>query len=125
MVFATIGGRPVVLARPDQRHGSPDEPVDLTVPITMSRLRRAVDIERDRAAYPYVPSLVDDVPLGELSDSAKGNLVGLGIVSGGIAALVFRRNRLLAGVVAGVGVPLAFYGLVSYIVKNTKIQVQQ
>lgn len=61
MVFATIGGRPVVLARPDQRHASPDEPVDLMVPLTMSRLRRAIDIDRDRAPGPYKPSLLHGV----------------------------------------------------------------
>lgn len=58
MVFGTIGGRSVVLARPDQRHASPDEPVDVTVPLTMSRLQRAIDIEHSRAVGPYKPSML-------------------------------------------------------------------
>ena len=58
MVFGTIGGRQVVLARPDQRRASPDEPVDVTVPLTMSRLQRAIDIEHSRAVGPYKPSLL-------------------------------------------------------------------
>lgn len=49
LVFGTIGGRQVVLARPDQRRASADEPVDVTVPLTMSRLQRAIDIEHSRA----------------------------------------------------------------------------
>lgn len=56
MLVGTIGGRPVVLARPDQRTARPDEPFDVTVPLTRGRFRRAIDIERDRATTPYVPS---------------------------------------------------------------------
>ena len=65
MVFGTIGGRPVVLARPDQRHASPDEPVDVTVPLTMSRFQRAIDIEHSRAVGPYKPSLLHGLGLME------------------------------------------------------------
>jgi len=59
ILFGTIGGRQVALVRPRLRN----ESEDYTIPITMSRLRRALDIEADRAVTPYRPSLVDDVPL--------------------------------------------------------------
>lgn len=63
IVAATIGGRPVFLARPDERGRRPGDPIDYTVPLTVSRMRRARDIELERATGPYRPSLVDDVPL--------------------------------------------------------------
>lgn len=67
MLLATIGGRPVVLARPDQRRASAHEPADLTVPLTMSRFRRAIDIERDMVAAPYVPSPLFGAPNMQLA----------------------------------------------------------
>ena len=61
LVAAYLGGRPVVLARPFRP--GPGEGTDFTVPITLSRLRRAIDIERGRDAGPYAPSMVEDFPL--------------------------------------------------------------
>lgn len=64
VVEAYLGGRHVFLARPEQRHGDfSAEGPSFTVPLTVSRMRRAYDIERDQATGPYRPSLVDDVPL--------------------------------------------------------------
>jgi len=63
LVAAYLGGRPVVLARPDPRTRRPGEPADLTVPVTISRFRRALDIESGRATMRYEPSLIDDWPL--------------------------------------------------------------
>jgi hypothetical protein len=64
LVAAYLGGRPVVLARPEQRDQAyPDQE---TLPISVSRLRRAIDIEADRATGPFTPSLVDDFPLTHL-----------------------------------------------------------
>lgn len=75
VVMATIGGRPVVLARPDQRRATADEPFDLTVPLTMSRMRRAVDIERGMDASQYVPSpLFGVTPMYSLSGYYKPGL---------------------------------------------------
>lgn len=64
MLMATIGGRPVVLARPGQRQAPPGEPFDVTVPVTMSRMQRAIDVERGRDAYQYVPSHLLGTGLG-------------------------------------------------------------
>lgn len=64
LVAAYLGGRPVVLARPEQRgQAYPDQE---TLPISVSRLRRAIDIEADRATGPFTPSLVDDFPLSHM-----------------------------------------------------------
>lgn len=75
VVEATIGGRQVFLVRPDERRASADEPYDLTVPITTSRMRRAIDIEYDRAAAPYVPSQIlgfgQDAPTTEQAFEAE------------------------------------------------------
>lgn len=50
VVEAYLGGRHVFLARPEQRHGDfVAEGPSFTVPLTVSRMRRAYDIERDRA----------------------------------------------------------------------------
>jgi hypothetical protein len=68
IVEATIGGRPVFLVHPDERTASPDEPRDFMVPITTSRMRRAIDIEYDRAAAPYVPSRL--LGLGQETDAS-------------------------------------------------------
>jgi hypothetical protein len=60
LLAATIGGRPVVLARP-KIPGPGGETV--TIPVSISRLRRAIDQERGRDAAPYRESLIDDYPL--------------------------------------------------------------
>jgi len=63
LVAAYLGGRPVVLARRDPRiRRAPGVPSDLTVPVTMSRFRRALDIEAGRGTMRYEPSLIDDWP---------------------------------------------------------------
>jgi hypothetical protein len=110
LVAAYLGGRPVVLARPEER--SEAYPEDLTIPISLSRLRRAIDIERDRATGPFVPSLVEDVPLSgseSLSDCqfAAAVTLGLGALCAGLAALMAKpkeRTRQAAlGALTGVG----------------------
>lgn len=58
LVAAYLGGRPVVLAQRDQAL-TPSH-VQMTLPVTISRLRRALDIEADRQSATYDPSLVDD-----------------------------------------------------------------
>lgn len=63
LVPAFLAGRPVVLARPDPLTRRPGEPVDLTVPITISRLRRGLDIERGRTGMDFMASAIDDWPL--------------------------------------------------------------
>lgn len=63
LVAAWLAGRPVVLARPDPRTRRPGVPADLTIPLSISRLRRAIDIEGDRATGPFMRSEVDDWPL--------------------------------------------------------------
>ncbi|MHC4814353.1 MAG: hypothetical protein ACYTFN_14760 [Planctomycetota bacterium] len=62
VVAAYLGGRPVVLARPDQRRGGRN----ITVPVTLSRFRREFDLQSGRASPTYDPSLIDDWPLTHL-----------------------------------------------------------
>lgn len=57
---AYLGGRPVILARPERL---PSDRLQTTVPITVSRLRRAIDIEREGASRTYDPSMADSFPL--------------------------------------------------------------
>lgn len=63
IVPAYLGGQPVMLARLDPATRPPGMPIDYTVPISVSRLRRAIDIERGYDTGPFEPSLVDDVSL--------------------------------------------------------------
>lgn len=97
LMHAWLGGRPVVLARVDPRTQPAHLPAQMTVPITVSRLRRAIDIERDRATGPYVPSLVDDWPLSHMpigSTDAAGTgrwVLAVGLVAA--VACVAARSR--------------------------------
>lgn len=95
-VAAYLEGRPVFLARPDPRYQSPRQGRPLTVPLTVSRMRRAYDLERGYQE-PFEPSLVDDVPLNTPFGAADtrsayvaGGLmaIGLGAVFGGLAGAV-------------------------------------
>jgi len=101
LVAAYLGGRPVILARPDDR-GGPSDLSDRMIPLTISRMRRAIDIEGGRATGPYVPSLVDDVPLdmqfSGIDTVQKTILYGmiggsflLGAGVGVVLGLLFRR----------------------------------
>lgn len=63
IVPAYLGGQPVMLARLDPATRPAGMPIDYTVPISVSRLRRAIDIERGYDTGPFEPSLVDDVSL--------------------------------------------------------------
>lgn len=64
LVAAYLGDRPIVLARPDPRYNQPGEPARRTIPMTLSRLRRAIDIERGYAVEePFRPSLTETYPL--------------------------------------------------------------
>lgn len=53
---AYLGGRRVILARPDPKTRRPGMPADLTVPLSFSRYRYAHDIELDRATMPFEPT---------------------------------------------------------------------
>lgn len=57
IVYAYLGGRPVALVRPDPRSRRRGGRARVTVPITMSRLEHAYDIERgyDRRAWEPTP----------------------------------------------------------------------
>ena len=70
---AYLAGRPIVLAQ--QRATTAQGP--RTVPITISRLRRAIDIERGRASPTFEPSLVDDYPLSGLPEPGTGFMIAL------------------------------------------------
>lgn len=99
LTAAWLGGRPVILARPDPSIRRPGVPADLTVPITVSRLRRAIDIERGRATGPYEPSLIDDwplshVPIGSVDEQTRTGLIIFGMLFGAVLvgkALLERR----------------------------------
>jgi hypothetical protein len=121
LVAAYLGGRPVVLARPEQRgEAYPDQ---RTVPISISRLRRAIDIEAERATGPYAPSLVDDFPLthvpmvyemaGESAMRTGPSLLwpaALALAASGVGALAYPRKPLL-GAMIGAGALAAVVGI--------------
>jgi hypothetical protein len=96
-VMAYLEGRPVFLVRPDPRYRRARMGRPLTVPLTVSRMQRAYDLERGYDPGPYEPSLVDDVPLdtpfagtSNRSQYIAGGLmaIGLGAVFGGLAGAV-------------------------------------
>ena len=63
-MLAYLGGRPVLLSHPDPATRRPGMPADLTVPLTVSRVRRELDLEAGRAVdRPFFSSAVDYVPL--------------------------------------------------------------
>jgi hypothetical protein len=66
LTFASWQGRPVVLARREPEYTGGRARV--TVPISISRLRRAIDIEGERNTLPYSPSMVDMTPLGGVAE---------------------------------------------------------
>jgi hypothetical protein len=118
LVAAWLEGRPVVLARPDPRTRRPGMPADLTVPLTISRFRRALDIEAERATSPYEPSLVEQWPLthmpiayeygyGQEQFTVAQAKMGVGIIAGATIGagigLVFGRKRSATFVGAAIG----------------------
>ncbi len=121
LVAAYLGGRPVVLARPEQRGEA--YPEQQTIPISISRLRRAIDIEADRATGPYTPSMIDDFPLThtpmvyELAgaeDDRRGPPWGAMLLAfataGAIGALAHPRDSAI-GAVYGSGALALVFGL--------------
>ncbi len=103
LVAAYLHGRPVVLARPDPLTRRPGDPVDLTVPITLSRLRRGLDIERGRTGMPYMASAIDDWPLTHVPSvyeySGVGDVLG---ASGRLGqAVVWTLGGAALGLLAG------------------------
>jgi hypothetical protein len=77
LVAATIGGRPVILAR------SYEHPME-TVPVTVSRLRKAIDTERGMDTSIWRQTAL----MGELEDDVRGHILiaaagfGLGMALG-------------------------------------------
>lgn len=94
VVAAYLGGRPVILARPDPRVSrGPGVPSDLTVPVTVSRFRRALDIEAGRGTMRYEPSLIDDwpvthLPFGETTGCSSCQVRNV-LIAAAAAALTF------------------------------------
>lgn len=85
MVAAYLEGRPVLLGQPGyQRAGYP---ADLTVPFTVSRIRRARDIETGRDAAPYEQSMVEDFPLSQAPFILAG-IGGLGFGGPGLSETI-------------------------------------
>jgi len=140
LVAAYLGGRPVVLAQTDPSVAGRTQ---RTIPVTISRLRHAIDIERGRDGS-YEPSLVDDwplshVPIGIGADAPvvaqpvpvqrignswehKAMRIGIGAVPIAIGAAIgaytgepgHRLGRAAVGAVIGVAsLPLLALGLVS------------
>lgn len=81
LVAGTIRGQPIVLAQRQTPSGR-----TVTQPITLSRLRRAIDLERGYDPGPFVPSALDGaedtmdwtaVLLGALLVGAAGTCVWL------------------------------------------------
>lgn len=87
VIAAYLGGRPVLLGRPDPATRRPGEPADLTVPFTISRFQHAMDIERgyDPRSWDPTPLVGLGVPaaVGEGMDDASIYLAIAGIVFGG------------------------------------------
>lgn len=89
LVAAYLGGRPVVLARTDPRRTGRQ----VTLPVTISRLRRAIDLERGRGDRQFEPSLVDDWPLTHMPIGATEadvyKLTGVGGKSSLLSVVLF------------------------------------
>lgn len=104
LVAAWLGNRPVVLARADPRvRPRRGLPSDLTVPLTISRFRRALDIEAGRGTMRYEPSLVDDWPLTHMpygqipaAQEACCKVLSYGLLAGGVAATIWAVTKLVA-----------------------------
>lgn len=62
LIAGTIRGQPIILAQRDPRYGQTGGRT-ITQPISISRLRRAIDIERGYDTGPFVPSAIDDFPI--------------------------------------------------------------
>jgi len=69
VIPAYLGGRSVLLGRPDPLTRRPGEPIDLTIPLTVSRFQHAMDIERG-----YDPREWEPTPLLGLSATQKRNM---------------------------------------------------
>jgi hypothetical protein len=116
-VLAYLEGRPVFLARPDPRYQGPRRGRPLTVPLTVSRMRRAYDLDRGLDPGPYEPSLVDDVPLAGTPPSkaalVQGGLaaIGLGVVFGAAAGALLRDITWGQGAKVGGVAGLALYAV--------------
>lgn len=94
MLEATLEGRRVFLARPDYQTSG--KPYGYTIPITTSRLRRARDIELDKASSTYDPSAIEGLgewTLGDKILAAKIVMAGIAVVVGWHTAKYLARRR--------------------------------
>ena len=87
MLAATIGGRPVMLARPDPRMRGPGLTRNYTIPLTMSRLQREYDLEAGRASATYEPSAL--VGTGAFDGGRLGAVAACAVLAAGVY-LLFR-----------------------------------
>jgi hypothetical protein len=78
LVGAYLGGRPVVLARPDPRTRRPGMPSDLTVPLTLSRFQHAIDIERGYDPRSWEPTPLVGTGLDALASAGAVYLAAIG-----------------------------------------------
>lgn len=94
VTYAFLGGRPVALVRPDPLTRQPGMPADMTIPISMSRLRYARDIELDRATMPFEPTPIagEATPVGDKEGQKIYFVLFAGVVLG-LAALAMRRQE--------------------------------
>lgn len=115
--YAYLGGRLVALARPLQKGGArPGEPYNLTVPLSVSRMRRAVDIELDRSATgPFVPSALVGVGAAVDRDTPKKAVAYVsGAILGGslgialMVPLLAHEDRRWIAFLAGAALGSAF-----------------
>jgi hypothetical protein len=93
VVEAYLGGRPVVLARMDPRTRRPGDPADLTVPLTLSRYRHALDVERGYDPRGWEPTPL--VGLGAVKSMDTDTVLALAaIVIGGV--LIYRGYQAMS-----------------------------
>lgn len=92
MLEATLEGRRVILAQPD--YATSGKPYGYTIPITTSRLRRARDLELDRASRSYDPSAIEGFGEWTIDD----RILVAKLTMAGIAAIVgWHTAKYLAG----------------------------
>jgi hypothetical protein len=105
--MAYLEGRPVLLDQPDPRFRRPGMPVDLTVPLTVSRVQRELDLERGRGAYRYEPTPIAGY---DPSTSAKtmAAYAALGAAVGAGGSLLTDKISVATGALGGAGIALGF-----------------
>lgn len=115
-VMAYLEGRPVFLARPDPRYQSARMGRPLTVPLTVSRMQRAYDLERGYDPGPYIPSPLAGPPTLNKKGLVTGALMtlGLGVAFGAGAGALLRGVTWGQGAKVGGVASLAAYGVAYY-----------